>query len=293
MRLCTTQTLAVLLGASAFGFTAILAAQSATPQYGYGQGQAPGYAQNQGQGQNQAGWDVPPPNFSQVQANGFRDGIVAAQDDIAHRIQPNSSARPEYRNPPQMPFMQRMMYRDGFQKGYQRAMDRFYGMPAPPPPQPVVVAPPPQQTMGYGDMLEFRHRGFQEGIDGALRDLDNNRRPDPNNRDEFRHPNVPYGMADPYRDGFRRGYDEGIRALTAMPNEWRQGPMSDIHMRGYREGAAGAVRDWNNNRRPDPNNRDEYRRPNVPPGAQEPYREGFRRGYQRIADALNGYIGRR
>jgi len=51
-------------------------------------------------------------------------------------------------------------------------------------------------------------------MDGALRDLDNHRRPDPNNRDEFRRPNVPYEMVEPYRDGFRRGYKiEGLLAV--------------------------------------------------------------------------------
>jgi len=55
--------------------------------------------------------------------------------------------------------------------------------------------------------MDMRTRGFQDGAEGAIRDFDNNRRPDPNNRDEYRHPNnVPYPLMDAYRDGFARGY---------------------------------------------------------------------------------------
>jgi len=246
-----------------------------------------------GFGQDQAGWDVPPPNFTQTQANGFRDGIVAGQDDIAHRLQPNATGRPEYRNPPQMPFLQRVMYRDGFQKGYQRVMDRFYNAP-PPPPQPVYAAPPPPAPApGRGDLMSFRHRGFQEGMDGALKDLENHRNVDPNNRDEFRHPSVPFGMQEPYRDGFRHGYDSAMRAMTGYPDEWRRGPESEVRTRGYHDGAIGAIRDWENNRRPEPNNRDEFRRPNAPPQMQDAYRDAFRRGYSRISQEMNGYFGGR
>jgi hypothetical protein len=291
MKLGTIGKLAVLLGASAFVGLTTAAAQTEAPQYGNGQNSG----QDQSYVQNQAGWDVPPPDFTQTQANGFRDGIVAAQDDIAHKMQPNASRRPEYKDPPKMSFFLRVMYRDGFTKGYQRAMDQFYGIPAPPPPPPpVVVAPPPPPPPGpgYGDMMTFRHQGYQEGMLGALQDLDSHRRGDAGGRDEFRRPHVPFEMQDVYRDGFRRGYDEAMRTLNASPDEWRHGPMGDIRMRGYRDGAAGAIRDWADNRRLDPGGRDEFRRPNAPPGAQDSYREGFRRGYQRIANALNGYMGR-
>lgn len=81
--------------------------------------------------------------------------------------------------------------------------------------------PPPP---GYGDHFDRDHdrdrwdappqefrdvqrQGFHDGIEGARRDFDNHRRPDPNNRDEFRHPRVPPSVRADYRDGFRRGYD--------------------------------------------------------------------------------------
>ena len=278
--------LAVLLGITGAGTAKANGAPAGNPQNGYGQA-----APDQGYRQDQAGWDVPPPSFTQTQANGYRDGIVAAQDDLARRIQPNATSRPEYKNPPQMPFLQRVMYRDGFQKGYQRAMDRFYGAP-PPPPQQVIVAPPPVMP-DRRDGLEFRHRGFQDGMDGALRDLDNHRRPDPNNRDEYRRPNnVPYPMVEAYRDGFRHGYERGMAALTEEHGR-QMGPGSEVRTRGFHDGAEGAIRDFDNNRRPDPNNRDEYRRPNnVPYDLVEVYRDGFRRGYERVAGELQGYFGR-
>ncbi|GAC1423091.1 MAG: hypothetical protein NVSMB62_19320 [Acidobacteriaceae bacterium] len=53
-----------------------------------------------------------------------------------------------------------------------------------------------------------------------------------------------------------------------------------MEQRGYYDGIQGAERDFTNHRRPNVNNRDEYRDPDsVPRWAQQEYREGFRRGY--------------
>jgi ribosome modulation factor len=61
---------------------------------------------------------------------------------------------------------------------------------------------------------EFQQRGFRDGIEGARKDYENHRRPTPDNRDEFRHPNfIPRQFRDDYRDGFRRGYDVGVRHM--------------------------------------------------------------------------------
>jgi hypothetical protein len=83
----------------------------------------------------------------------------------------------------------------------------------PPPPPPGAYGPggwdaPPQE---YAD--EIHRRGFHDGIEGARKDYENHRRPDVNNRDEYRHPNVPRGARRDYRDGFRRGYDVGVQHL--------------------------------------------------------------------------------
>ncbi len=60
---------------------------------------------------------------------------------------------------------------------------------------------------------QYQRQGFQDGIEGARKDAENHRRPNVNNRDEFRQPNVPRQFRHDYRDGFRRGYNVGIQHL--------------------------------------------------------------------------------
>jgi hypothetical protein len=60
---------------------------------------------------------------------------------------------------------------------------------------------PPQE------FREIQQRGYHDGIEGARKDYDNHRRPDVNNRDEYRHPHVPESARADYREGFRRGYE--------------------------------------------------------------------------------------
>lgn len=142
-----------------------------------------------------------------------------------------------------------------------------------------------------GPYDQARQRGFEDGIEGAIKDFGNHRRPDPNNRDEFRHPRVPRQLRDAYRDGFTRGYQQGMSELMSggSRNEYRQqGPRGQARMRGFREGMEGAMKDFGNHRRPDPNNRDEYRHPHVPYQLQDAYRNGFERGYN---VAMRGLMG--
>ena len=78
--------------------------------------------------------------------------------------------------------------------------------------------PPGYQDRGTWDAAprEFRaiqQRGFHDGIEGARHDFDNHRRPDPNNRDEFRKPNVDRADRRAYREAFRRGYWVGVRHI--------------------------------------------------------------------------------
>ncbi len=63
------------------------------------------------------------------------------------------------------------------------------------------------------DLQETQKQGFRDGIEGARKDFDNHRRPDVNNRDEFRHPHVPRAEREAYREGFRRGYEVGVSHL--------------------------------------------------------------------------------
>lgn len=240
-----------------------------SPQYGYGP--------------DRGGWDAPPPEFQEIQRRGFRDGIGAARQDFARQMRPDPAAHEEFRHPPLPPDLHNA-YRDGFRHGYQRAFDHL--MAGQRQPEPVQPVPPPPAVFSSGQRQDLQRRGFQEGMLGALHDLDHGRRPDPNNRDEYRNPNVSYPMAEAYRDGFRRGYGEGMQAMTGVPDRGPHGPQGDLWLRGFHEGAAGAIRDWDNHRRPDPNNRDEYRNPGVPYGAADLYREAFRRGYARIAGQI-------
>ena len=60
---------------------------------------------------------------------------------------------------------------------------------------------PPQE------FKDIQRQGYHDGIEGARKDYDNHRRPDVNNRDEYRHPHVPESARGDYREGFRRGYD--------------------------------------------------------------------------------------
>jgi hypothetical protein len=58
-----------------------------------------------------------------------------------------------------------------------------------------------------GEWNDIQRRGFHDGMEGARKDMQNHRRPDVNNRDEYRHPNLPHELRGAYRDAFRRGYD--------------------------------------------------------------------------------------
>src|SRR5579872_3567855 len=62
---------------------------------------------------------------------------------------------------------------------------------------------------------DVQRRGFHDGIEGAHKDFDNHRRPDVDNREEYRRPNnIPPPMWAAYREGFRRGYDVGMSHLS-------------------------------------------------------------------------------
>ncbi len=73
----------------------------------------------------------------------------------------------------------------------------------------------PQFQYGHGEAEEdIEQRGFYDGIKGAERDLDNHRRPNVNNRDEYRDPDsIPRWAQHEYREGFRRGYYVRVRQI--------------------------------------------------------------------------------
>lgn len=159
-----------------------------------------------------------------------------------------------------------------------------------------------------------QQRGFRDGVRGAYKDAQNHRQPNVNNRDEYRHPDVPRGERRAYREGFQRGYWTGVRHLMGYysgPNPYAEAPPQQqgyypnepwavppsnfqaVEQRGFRDGVRGAYKDAQNHRQPNVNNRDEYRNPDVPRREWRAYREGFRRGYQVGVDHLMSYYHRR
>jgi hypothetical protein len=161
------------------------------------------------------------------------------------------------------------------------------------------------------EFRDIQRRGFHDGIEGARRDVENHRRPDVNNRDEFRNAGGPPEVRDAYREGFRRGYDTAIahlmgaqpapppppivremheieRAWDAPPAEFRE-----HQQRGYHDGIEAARRDFDLRRAPAPAAHDEFRHPGVPRDLQDEYRDAFRRGYERAMTHLRGDPDRR
>jgi hypothetical protein len=173
----------------------------------------------------------------------------------------------------------------------------------------VIAATPVSQPAGFGQdrddwqrppdaWNDIQRRGFHDGIEGAQKDFGNHRRPDVDNRDEYRHPSVPSQFWGAYREGFRRGYDVGMSHLTGA-NDWRMraperpwdappNEFDQLRRQGFQDGIEGARKDFDNHRRPDVNNREEYRQPHLPPDQREAYRDGFRRGYQVAVDHMMG-----
>jgi hypothetical protein len=78
--------------------------------------------------------------------------------------------------------------------------------------------PPPGYQEGPwdqppGEFRDVQRQGFHDGIEGARKDFDNHRRPDVENREEFRHPHVERSLRDDYREGYRRGYERAMQHL--------------------------------------------------------------------------------
>lgn len=73
-------------------------------------------------------WDSTPREFSDVQQRGFRDGMIGAQRDFDNHRAPSPENRDEFRHP-SVPRELRQAYRDGFRRGYARAMNHLLGRP--------------------------------------------------------------------------------------------------------------------------------------------------------------------
>ena len=71
-------------------------------------------------------WDAPPQELRDVQRQGFHDGIEAARRDFDHHRHADADDHDQYRHP-HVPRDQRDDYRDGFRRGYERAMAHLAG----------------------------------------------------------------------------------------------------------------------------------------------------------------------
>jgi hypothetical protein len=175
--------------------------------------QAPG---NPNYAQDRGGWDMPPQELQETQRQGFRDGIEGARKDFGNHRQANVNNREEYRDP-QIPREQREAYREGFRRGYEQGASHLWGGNQQPMRDPDRGGPGMGPGMGMqmdmGQGSDIQRRGFQDGMEGARKDLGNHRQPNVNNRDEYRRPNVPRGMRNEYREAFRRGYDRGMSQM--------------------------------------------------------------------------------
>jgi hypothetical protein len=172
----------------------------------------------------QGPWDVPPQELNDIQRQGFHEGIEAARHDFQMRRPPNVDDHEIYRHP-HMPPEQREAFRDGFRRGYDRAMSHLRGGAGPGPGAGFQPGPPPPPPQAQWDAFpnefnDVQRQGFHDGIEGARRDFENRRPPTPENRDEFRHPHVPPPLRGAYREGFRRGYNRAMSHLMGRPFQY-------------------------------------------------------------------------
>ena len=178
---------------------------------------------------------------------------------------------------------------------------------SPAPAQPLAAGQEREWNIPPSEYNEVQRRGFHDGVEGAKRDRDNGRNPDPNNRDEFRNPHIAPEFREAYRAGFRRGYEVAASHIWGAPpqpppppppvqdqerrdpGDWgMRGLASDAERQGFREGAEAARSDNQFQRRPDPDEHEAYRSPRVPPQLVDEYREGFMRGYEVTRSQIAG-----
>lgn len=74
-------------------------------------------------------WDAFPTEFNDIQRRGFQDGIEGARRDFDNHRAPDVNNRDEYRHPHDVPPELRDAYREGFRRGYDRAMAHLMGQP--------------------------------------------------------------------------------------------------------------------------------------------------------------------
>jgi hypothetical protein len=75
------------------------------------------------------------------------------------------------------------------------------------------IAQGPGWDQPPGEYREIQKKGFHDGVEGARKDAENHRPPSVENRDEYKHPDVPHRDRHDYREAFRHGYQAGVEHL--------------------------------------------------------------------------------
>ena len=149
---------------------------------------------------------------------------------------------------------------------------------------------------------DVQRRGFHDGIEAARSDYAYHRRPDADDREEYRHPHVPGPMREAYRESFMRGYNVAMSHLTSPGPAMMPGPVvrdgggwdappnefDEVRRNGFRHGVEAARDDYEHHRRPDVDRHDTFRHPDVPREVKGAFQQGFRRGYRVAMDHLMG-----
>ncbi len=81
--------------------------------------------------------------------------------------------------------------------------------------------------------------------------------------------------------GYSTSQEPQTAAYGQASSGWDTPPqeLQDIQRQGFHDGIEGARKDYDNHRKPNVRNRDEYRHPSVSRSARNDYRAGFSRGY--------------
>ena len=82
---------------------------------------------------------------------------------------------------------------------------------------PFVAAQEPWAASPSEYERDVQRQGFHDGIEGARKDAENHRKPNVENRDEYRHPRFGGPDREPYREAFRRGYEAGVEHFYGGP----------------------------------------------------------------------------
>lgn len=70
-------------------------------------------------------WETAPSEFTEIQRQGYHDGVEAARKDFDHHRRSDVMNRKEYRHPKVAP-SGRKDYREGFKRGYDAAAEHIH-----------------------------------------------------------------------------------------------------------------------------------------------------------------------